>query len=1093
VPKTDTVRQVDLPRISGGGSIILTGSGSGGGGSNAHTVDGYHASSTPTPGYLLALNASAQFAASVIKWADVAGVGLAAAGNTLAVKWGASPTTIVPDAATDGGSAATAARSDHTHAILAAAATTLTVSTTNAEGNATSFARSNHTHAITSSSNPGANARILASTAAGYLQLVRLGAGVAPAYALQAQGTTPQLRIQSDASNYATFGADGSGNLTVTPSGNSALLPGGKTLSSANWASQTTGWGIYPESTYGRDGYADFRYIYADELHVKAFIADLEQALAGGQIISKSVAILAADFTVPAKGSTATLIVEDLPGTTAAVFASGDWIRIRNISRSGGGLSVADCYGTVGAATPNGDGTQSYTLSRPAGDTGSAATGAVVKKGGLALDYGVSGNGYWEVTTLDPAGSPYAQVATWATHPQNQTVRVRLGNLDGIAGIGAEWGLWAGTDVNHQFKASSAGVELRGIPQYWLDASNNTRGAVDPTASGTDYLFWLGPSSGDKRFGVNAAGTVYIGDVPTSNVAGWAYSGDLTKIDGGDIYAGTVTAEQVSVTMANLVDNPGFEAGLAGWHLYTGASLISSGGRSGPYRLVGDGNRADGYAYAEQRINNIRAAEMYYVECWCWCANATRSTGVQIVWVDADGTPISSSYCRGDTGGTWIRHSVLAQAPSNTSYAVVTCRQWGAANAASPRWDDLSMRPASGANLVVGTPGAARVEVNNKGIEGYSDANTRQFYLDAGTGRGTFGEGKGVLDRTGLMLSGSETSYATYNSVRWLDGTLPAGDEVARVSAGLFVRDNGDTADAPAVRIVSDPAGDYGYSELELSNQPLTDTVRQRLLMYTSTVTTDVEGNTGAGVRLEAINSGGAGGNAALELTAGPGDFALPTRARVWIGGTARFSVTASGATVAGTLTASAGAAVTGAITASTRVGIGLTSPSYLLHIKGSDTVGVQIDHTATTSKRPLVVNRRNSSDNGALEWYQEFSTGDSPTWNFVRVNRPDGSGASFLTAVQIGWSGNIWIADNCSALSFTDRTPYPAKRTALAAVRSMRQRAGGRSELDHEHLHSYVKSGKGERNLSAAVSAQNVVIQDLLERIEQLEQGRES
>jgi len=57
---------------------------------------------------------------------------------------------------------------------LALGAGTLTVATAN------SVAVADHTHAITSSSSPGAAAAILASTAAGYLQLARLGIGISP-------------------------------------------------------------------------------------------------------------------------------------------------------------------------------------------------------------------------------------------------------------------------------------------------------------------------------------------------------------------------------------------------------------------------------------------------------------------------------------------------------------------------------------------------------------------------------------------------------------------------------------------------------------------------------------------------------------------------------------------------------------------------------------------------------------------------------------------------------------------------------------------------------------------------------------------------
>jgi len=58
---------------------------------------------------------------------------------------------------------------------------TLTVSTSNASAG-------NHTHSVTSNSNPGAAASILASDASGYLQLTRLGAGMAPSSPITSAG-----------------------------------------------------------------------------------------------------------------------------------------------------------------------------------------------------------------------------------------------------------------------------------------------------------------------------------------------------------------------------------------------------------------------------------------------------------------------------------------------------------------------------------------------------------------------------------------------------------------------------------------------------------------------------------------------------------------------------------------------------------------------------------------------------------------------------------------------------------------------------------------------------------------------------------------
>lgn len=59
--------------------------------------------------------------------------------------------------------------------------------------------------------------------------------------------------------------------------------------------SQTTGWGI----SYGSSGgHADFRSMYADELHVQAFTADIYQAHLGAIIVTKSRARLSRNFTI---------------------------------------------------------------------------------------------------------------------------------------------------------------------------------------------------------------------------------------------------------------------------------------------------------------------------------------------------------------------------------------------------------------------------------------------------------------------------------------------------------------------------------------------------------------------------------------------------------------------------------------------------------------------------------------------------------------------------------------------------------------------------------------------------------------------------
>jgi hypothetical protein len=238
-----------------------------------------------------------------------------------------------------------------------------------------------------------------------------------------------------------------------------------------NYASQVTGWGI------DYLGGADFRYLYTDELHAKSFIADLEQALAGGQIISKSVAVLAEDFALPAASGVATLRVQDLPSApNMAVFVSGDLIRLRKFSRAAGSLTIADAWGVVTAYADGSGanaGTQTWTFTRSAGALAGTATGTV-NKDAIVLDYGVSDNGYYEVNAIDGAyalNSPYAQTVTWSGHPVGGlTVRTRMGNLRGLFNVTNEYGFYAGsgvTDADTYIRLSSYTNKINNLPMEW--------------------------------------------------------------------------------------------------------------------------------------------------------------------------------------------------------------------------------------------------------------------------------------------------------------------------------------------------------------------------------------------------------------------------------------------------------------------------------------------------------------------------------------------------------------------------------------------------------------------------------------------------
>jgi hypothetical protein len=270
------------------------------------------------------------------------------------------------------------------------------------------------------------------------------------------------------------------------------------------YVSQLTGWRGTAAGAW------DMRYLFVDEMHAKAFVADFERALAGGEIVSKSVAIIAADFTLPAAGASTTFIVEDLAeAPNIDVFEASDFLRFRQFTRTAGSLTIADSWGTVSATahTHNGDGTQTWTFARSAGADGGTGSGTI-KKGQLTLDYGVSGNGIHEITTVDGlwgVNSPYSQVVTWTTHPKTgQVVRERAGNLAGVGPGTWGYGLYAGksygaTDGQY-IVASDQLIELHGVDISLWDGATNVFAVRRNTTS--PYLSLGSPAP--SAYGANA-------------------------------------------------------------------------------------------------------------------------------------------------------------------------------------------------------------------------------------------------------------------------------------------------------------------------------------------------------------------------------------------------------------------------------------------------------------------------------------------------------------------------------------------------------------------------------------------------------------
>lgn len=610
--------------------------------------------------------------------------------------------------------------------------------------------------------------------------------------------------------------------LVLNPTGNLVHLSSDVALQSSNYSSQTTGMRI----DYAGGG--DFRYLFVDEMHAKSFIADLEQALAGGQIISKSVAVLYSTFTAPAAGGSSTIVVEDLPGTTnMAVFVNGDIVRLRNFSRAGGSLSITDCWGTVTLDTTYGVNgfdsstkTQKYNFTRSSGsNAGAMLQNDTVEKGTLVLDYGTTGNGYYEVNSIDGAygiNSPYAQIVTWTSHPATgKTTRARLGNLVGIFGGSNEYGLYAGdggTATSSQyFRISNVGVGLYNIPLRMYTGGTQTVNI----SSYNDV--WLGPNSSNKLLSFNGSTLSIVGDITVTG-------GNAATTD--NIAGGT-----------NLATNSSFEIdsngdGLAdGYNIYnndggsvpTVASIITESSRSPKaQRISWTGLNLTTKGIYFQPPTGKRSGVSYVLSFWARCSNSatiefyenvpfatktwltskTLSTtwtffAVRLYWST---TPANNFYLSVQSGSAinsgWIDFDniMLSESqyivPYYTSFSDIITYGGRVAMPINPQYNGLYLSStymgywtssggwrtymdSNGTFGFIGSSGAILKWDGARLFGGTSttfSTSTAKWYIDSTNGSFIAGSGTTWLDDDGISIKNySGASSQTLNSLKFID------------------------------------------------------------------------------------------------------------------------------------------------------------------------------------------------------------------------------------------------------------------------------------------------------------------------------------
>lgn len=361
-----------------------------------------------------------------------------------------------------------------------------------------------------------------------------------------------------NAASGQTLSLSNAGSATTTISASGIDLQNGKYIGSSDYASLTTGWRI---DQYGG---GDFRTLNADQLHVKSFIADLEQALAGGQIISKSVAVISTDFVVPYAGGTQRLYVEDLPSAAnMAVFETNDYIRLRTMSRAAGALTVGNVWGQVSGYTDYSDGTQSWLFTRSGSTTyntitmrgtaqSSASSGAtsrsVTKPSGVT-----SGDVLLAIVTHD--GSPDVITATgWTELGYSSGTDINAGVYYKVAG-GSEGANYTFSTVSSHAIAASVVAYYNVSGTYPIDGFAIVANVAGSTLF-SEYA-WCSSSSGQA---------VFFGGI-SNNTSATPPSGMTEQIDAG--------ATGIRVYVA---DKGGVTSGSAGFNATISSSSYTSVG-----------------------------------------------------------------------------------------------------------------------------------------------------------------------------------------------------------------------------------------------------------------------------------------------------------------------------------------------------------------------------------------------------------------------------------------------------------------------------------------------------------------------------------
>lgn len=170
-------------------------------------------------------------------------------------------------------------------------------------------------------------------------------------------------------------------------------------IASTSYLARSAGW-IFDNGGNGEINAT----LYTPALHTKSFVAENEAVIDGAFLITPGRAIVYEAFTVPALGAASgNFRLEYKPGSTANVFTSGDTVVLRTFVRNSGALIVGDAIGVVTSPSSTNPNYQEWTFTRNSGASGGTLpTSTVIAAKTVAVDYGVTGNGFIEFQAIAP-------------------------------------------------------------------------------------------------------------------------------------------------------------------------------------------------------------------------------------------------------------------------------------------------------------------------------------------------------------------------------------------------------------------------------------------------------------------------------------------------------------------------------------------------------------------------------------------------------------------------------------------------------------------------------------------------------------------